>query len=105
MRYDRRSLDTPSSPSERASSAISSVISAIALAGALGVIGSALYWLATLALEFFARGTWLALALLGSVLVFAVAWFLRSSVLGRLWFFAAFVLSIVFLAPFVQRAL
>lgn len=105
MRYDERPIDAPVSPSERASSAASAVISAVALAGALGVISSTLYWVATLVTGFLTRGSWLAVALIGAGLVFAVAWFLRSSVLGRLWFFTAFLLAVAFLAPFVQRVL
>jgi hypothetical protein len=105
MRHDDRPLELLSSPSQRASSAVSAVISAFALAGALGVIGSALYWIGTLVVNFLARGSWLALSALGVALLFAVAWFLRSSVLGRIWFIAALVLAAAFVAPFIQRTL
>ena len=104
-RHDQRPIETPSSPSERASSAVTVVVSAFAWAGALGVIGSALYWMATSAIGLFERGSWLALALLGVAFVFAIAWLLRSPVLGRLWLCTAFVLAVVFLAPFFARVL
>jgi hypothetical protein len=105
MRNAHRPIGNRTSPKERAASAISSVISVFSLAGALGVIGIAVYWVGSLAVSFFTRGLWLALGVLGVVLVFVVTWFLRSSILGRLWIFAAVVLGIAFLAPFLQRVL
>ena len=105
MRNAHRPIGNRTSPKERAASAISSVISVFSLAGALGVIGIAVYWVVSLAVSFFTRGSWLALGVLGVVLVFVVTWFLRSSILGRLWIFAAVVLGIAFLAPFLQRVL
>ena len=105
MRHDHRPIETPSSPRERASSAISSVIEVFSLAGVLGVVGTAVYWVGFLAVGFFTRDSWLALSVLGVAVVFAVTWFLRSSLLGRLWIFAAVVLAVAFLAPFVQRVL
>jgi hypothetical protein len=105
MRYDHRPIVTQASTGERASSAISSIISMFSLAGALGVVGTAIYWIGTLAVGFFTRGSWLAVSVLGVTLVFVAAWFLRSSILGRLWIFAAVVLAVAFLAPIVQRVL